>query len=110
MPIVVIIIIVSIVINIIVVTVIIIPHPISQPPPAPHTPPSSPPTPPPHPHQHHPLHPPQGAYPKGQALRWFVYWRLFYLACSELFRFNNGEEWGVCHYLFTNKGGADLTN
>lgn len=51
----------------------------------------------------------QGAYPKGQALRWFVYWRLFYLACSELFRYNEGEEWGVCHYLFTNKGAANGT-
>lgn len=39
-------------------------------------------------------------YPKGQALKWLVYWRIFYLACSELFAYNGGEEWGVGHYLF----------
>lgn len=31
---------------------------------------------------------------------WFVRWRLFYLACEELFRYNKGEEWFVGHYLF----------
>ncbi|GFR50780.1 hypothetical protein Agub_g13045 [Astrephomene gubernaculifera] len=31
---------------------------------------------------------------------WFHRWRIFYLACSELFRYNGGEEWGVAHYLF----------
>lgn len=40
-------------------------------------------------------------YGKDEALKWFVYWRLFYLACSELFAFEKGERWGVCHYLFT---------
>lgn len=39
-------------------------------------------------------------YGVDQALKWFVYWRLFYLACSELFHYNGGEEWGVGHYLF----------
>jgi cyclopropane-fatty-acyl-phospholipid synthase len=39
-------------------------------------------------------------YGRGQAVKWFVYWRLFYLACSELFNFNGGEEWGVGLYLF----------
>ena len=39
-------------------------------------------------------------YGKDQALKWFVYWRLFYLACSELFNYDNGERWGVGHYLF----------
>eukprot|EP00879_Flechtneria_rotunda_P012911 GHRR01013484.1.p1 GENE.GHRR01013484.1~~GHRR01013484.1.p1 ORF type:complete len:380 (+),score=109.41 GHRR01013484.1:212-1351(+) len=41
-------------------------------------------------------------YGQAAALKWFVYWRLFYLACSELFSFNGGEEWGVGHYLFVN--------
>ncbi|CAL8464900.1 g4435 [Coccomyxa elongata] len=39
-------------------------------------------------------------YGKDQGLRWWVYWRLFYLACSELFNYNGGEEWFVSHYLF----------
>lgn len=34
------------------------------------------------------------------------YWRLFYLACSELFNYRGGEEWGVGHYVFTKEGGA----
>ena len=43
-------------------------------------------------------------YGKDQALKWFVYWRLFYLACSELFKYEGGERWGVGHYLFSKKG------
>lgn len=39
-------------------------------------------------------------YGKKEGLKWFVYWRLFYLACSELFAFNGGNEWGVGHFLF----------
>jgi len=38
-------------------------------------------------------------YGPAQALRWFVMWRLFYLACSELFAFGGGDEWGVAHYV-----------
>lgn len=39
-------------------------------------------------------------YGPPAALKWFVYWRLFYMACSELFNYEEGEEWGVGHYLF----------
>jgi cyclopropane-fatty-acyl-phospholipid synthase len=39
-------------------------------------------------------------YGKDQATKWWVYWRLFYMACAELWNFNNGNEWIVSHYLF----------
>ena len=42
-------------------------------------------------------------YGKDQAVKWWVYWRIFYLACAELWGYNNGEEWIVSHYLFTKK-------
>ena len=39
-------------------------------------------------------------YGGEDALKWFHYWRVFFLACSELFCFNQGNEWYVSHYLF----------
>lgn len=45
-------------------------------------------------------------YGGDAALKWFVYWRLFYLACSELFNYHGGEEWGVGHYLFVKPAAA----
>jgi cyclopropane-fatty-acyl-phospholipid synthase len=38
-------------------------------------------------------------YGKDQARVWFVRWRLFLLACAELFGFREGREWLVGHYL-----------
>ncbi len=38
-----------------------------------------------------------------EAKRWFHRWRLFYLACSELFNFRGGEEWMVSHYRFAKR-------
>ncbi len=42
-------------------------------------------------------------YGKDQAVKWWVYWRIFYMACAELWRFNKGDEWIVSHYLFKKK-------
>lgn len=42
-------------------------------------------------------------YGKDQAVKWWVYWRIFYMACAELWGYNKGEEWIVSHYLFTKK-------
>lgn len=43
---------------------------------------------------------------KDQSKIWFQRWRVFFMSCAELFNFDQGQEWGVSHYLFTNKKGA----
>lgn len=45
----------------------------------------------------------EGTYGKEQALKWWVYWRIFFMACAELWGYNNGNEWMVSHYLFERK-------
>jgi cyclopropane-fatty-acyl-phospholipid synthase len=39
-------------------------------------------------------------YGEDQMLRWWVYWRVFFMSCAELWGYAVGREWLVSHYLF----------
>ena len=47
-------------------------------------------------------------YGKDEAVRWFYRWQIFFVSVAELFGYKNGKEWGVSHYLFSNKNGGSL--
>ncbi|MRX27784.1 cyclopropane-fatty-acyl-phospholipid synthase family protein [Kangiella sp. HZ709] len=42
-------------------------------------------------------------YGKDFASVWFQRWRIFFMACAELFGYAKGNEWMVSHYLFSKK-------
>jgi len=48
-------------------------------------------------------------YGPDQATKWWVYWRVFFMSCAELFGHRGGEEWLVSHYLLQKPAAADRT-
>ena len=42
-------------------------------------------------------------YGPKNSKQWMWRWRLFFLACSELFGYKDGLEWGVSHYVFSKR-------
>ena len=46
------------------------------------------------------------AYGRQAATRWLQRWRIFFLACAELFAWRGGEEWIVAHVLLAPRAEA----
>jgi cyclopropane-fatty-acyl-phospholipid synthase len=46
----------------------------------------------------------ESTYGTDNMERWFMRWRMFFMACEELFRYEGGNEWFISHYLFRKAG------
>ncbi len=42
----------------------------------------------------------ENTYGERDTTKWRNRWRIFYMACAELFGYDNGQEWWVTHYQF----------
>ena len=48
----------------------------------------------------------RNCYGEKEALKWFSYWRIFFMACAELWAYAGGKEWYVSHYQFIKNSAA----